>query len=122
VTAWSAESDRPGTAVAASTLMTAPTSLAAPSQAWHSGTMTFAAYLAAISLATVAAWFSIRGMLVLFPGVPTEEAIRWLILLMVLTCDPLAIAPTAAASGGRPDAECDGGVRRSSLFSDAIGI
>jgi hypothetical protein len=30
-----------------------------------------------------------------------EEAIRWLILLMVLTCDPLAIALTAAASARR---------------------
>jgi hypothetical protein len=28
----------------------------------------------------------------------SERAIRWLILLMVLTCDPLAIALTAAAS------------------------
>jgi hypothetical protein len=33
----------------------------------------------------------------------SEQAIRWLILLMVLTCDPLAIALTAAASAhGRP--------------------
>jgi hypothetical protein len=30
-----------------------------------------------------------------------EQAIRWLILLMVLCCDPLAIALTAAASAGR---------------------
>ncbi len=28
----------------------------------------------------------------------SERAMRWLILLMVLTCDPLAIALTAAAS------------------------
>jgi hypothetical protein len=28
----------------------------------------------------------------------SERAIRWLIALMVLTCDPLAIALTAAAS------------------------
>jgi hypothetical protein len=28
----------------------------------------------------------------------SERAIRWLILMMVLTCDPLAIALTAAAS------------------------
>jgi hypothetical protein len=34
------------------------------------------------------------------PGVGTdsERAIRWLIALMVLFCDPLAIALTAAAS------------------------
>ena len=31
-------------------------------------------------------------------GSSTEEAIRLLILLMVLTCDPLALALTAAAS------------------------
>lgn len=31
----------------------------------------------------------------------SERAIRWLIMLMVLTCDPLAIALTAAASAGR---------------------
>jgi hypothetical protein len=31
----------------------------------------------------------------------SERAIRWLIALMVLTCDPLAIALTAAASAGR---------------------
>jgi hypothetical protein len=31
----------------------------------------------------------------------SEQAIRWLILLMVLTCDPLAIALTAAASAQR---------------------
>jgi hypothetical protein len=31
-------------------------------------------------------------------GGTTEQAIRWLILAMVLTCDPLAIALTAAAS------------------------
>jgi hypothetical protein len=31
----------------------------------------------------------------------SERAIRWLILLMVLCCDPLAIALTAAASAGR---------------------
>jgi hypothetical protein len=34
-------------------------------------------------------------------GVDIERAIRWLILLMVLTCDPLAIALTVAASGTR---------------------
>jgi hypothetical protein len=32
-------------------------------------------------------------------GMDVERAIRWLILLMVLTCDPLAIALTMAASG-----------------------
>jgi hypothetical protein len=31
-------------------------------------------------------------------GGTTEQAIRWLILAMVLCCDPLAIALTAAAS------------------------
>jgi hypothetical protein len=31
----------------------------------------------------------------------SKRAIRWLILLMVLTCDPLAIALTAAASARR---------------------
>jgi hypothetical protein len=31
-------------------------------------------------------------------GATTEQAIRLLILLMVLTCDPLAVALTAAAS------------------------
>ncbi len=31
----------------------------------------------------------------------SERAIRWLIALMVLCCDPLAVALTAAASAGR---------------------
>jgi hypothetical protein len=31
----------------------------------------------------------------------SERAIRWLILMMVICCDPLAIALTAAASAGR---------------------
>jgi hypothetical protein len=31
----------------------------------------------------------------------SERAIRWLIALMVLCCDPLAIALTAAASARR---------------------
>jgi hypothetical protein len=37
------------------------------------------------------------------PGADTdsERAIRWLIVLMVLCCDPLAIALTAAASARR---------------------
>jgi hypothetical protein len=34
-------------------------------------------------------------------GGDSERAIRWLIALMVLTCDPLAIALTAAASSRR---------------------
>jgi hypothetical protein len=34
-------------------------------------------------------------------GATTEQAIRMLILLMVLTCDPLAVALTAAASRPR---------------------
>jgi hypothetical protein len=36
-------------------------------------------------------------------GVDVERAIRWLILLMVLTCDPLAIALMVAAAGSRSD-------------------
>jgi uncharacterized tellurite resistance protein B-like protein len=35
--------------------------------------------------------------------VDSERAIRWLIALMVLCCDPLAIALTAAASARRKD-------------------
>ena len=31
----------------------------------------------------------------------SEQAIRWLILMMVMCCDPLAIALTAAASARR---------------------
>jgi hypothetical protein len=34
----------------------------------------------------------------------SEQAIRWLIALMVLCCDPLAIALTAAASARRNEA------------------
>jgi hypothetical protein len=34
----------------------------------------------------------------------SERAIRWLIALMVLCCDPLAIALTAAASASRATA------------------
>jgi hypothetical protein len=34
-------------------------------------------------------------------GVDVERAIRWLILLMVVTCDPLAIALMVAAAGSR---------------------
>jgi hypothetical protein len=34
-------------------------------------------------------------------GVDVERAVRWLILLMVLTCDPLAIALMVAAAGSR---------------------
>ena len=34
-------------------------------------------------------------------GGDSERAIRWLIALMVLCCDPLAIALTAAASARR---------------------
>ena len=34
-------------------------------------------------------------------GTDSEQAIRWLIALMVLCCDPLAIALTAAASARR---------------------
>ena len=35
-------------------------------------------------------------------GISTELAIRWLILLIVLACDPTAIALTVAASARRP--------------------
>jgi hypothetical protein len=38
---------------------------------------------------------------VVFDVPDSETAIRWLILMMVLTCDPLAIALTAAASARR---------------------
>jgi hypothetical protein len=34
-------------------------------------------------------------------GADSEKAIRWLIALMVLCCDPLAIALTAATSARR---------------------
>ena len=37
----------------------------------------------------------------LLTGLKTEQAMRWLILAMVLCCDPLAIALTAAASARR---------------------
>jgi hypothetical protein len=33
-------------------------------------------------------------------GMETQQAIRWLILLMVLTCDPATIALAVAASIG----------------------
>jgi hypothetical protein len=42
-------------------------------------------------------------------GATTEQAIRLLILLMVMTCDPLALALTAAAAGrGRRDRQWPG--------------
>jgi hypothetical protein len=34
-------------------------------------------------------------------GTDAETAVRWLILLMVLCCDPSAIALTIAVAGGR---------------------
>jgi len=34
-------------------------------------------------------------------GTDAETAVRWLILLMVLCCDPAAIALTIAAAGAR---------------------
>jgi hypothetical protein len=43
----------------------------------------------------------IRYVAAVFGEQDSETAARWLILMMVLTCDPLAIAPTAAASGRR---------------------
>ena len=43
----------------------------------------------------------IQYVAAVFGVTDSETAIRWLILLMVLTCDPLAIALTAAASARR---------------------
>jgi len=43
----------------------------------------------------------IRYVLAVFGVNDAEAAIRWLILMMVLCCDPLAIALTAAASARR---------------------
>ena len=75
--------------------------------------------LAALALATVSAGFSIYGFTSIFVGAfwsvigmgvalellgidtDREKAIRRLIALMVLCCDPLAIALTAAASARR---------------------
>jgi hypothetical protein len=42
--------------------------------------------------------------LLLGVGGDSERAIRWLICLMVLICDPLAIVMTAAASARRSTA------------------
>jgi hypothetical protein len=39
--------------------------------------------------------------LAMMVGAPPEVAVRWLILLMVLCCDPAAIALTVAAAGSR---------------------
>jgi hypothetical protein len=39
--------------------------------------------------------------LAMMVGVTPEVAVRWLILLMVLCCDPAAIALTVAAAGSR---------------------
>ncbi len=43
----------------------------------------------------------IRYVAAIFGVADQETAIRWLIALMVLCCDPLAIALTAAASRAR---------------------
>jgi hypothetical protein len=43
----------------------------------------------------------IRYVAAIFGVADQETAIRWLIALMVLCCDPLAIALTAAASARR---------------------
>jgi hypothetical protein len=43
----------------------------------------------------------IRYVAAVFGVQDSETAVRWLILMVVLTCDPLAIALTAAASGRR---------------------
>jgi hypothetical protein len=48
-------------------MATGPLPVAPP---WQSGPMMFAAYAAAVALAGTAAYFSIRGMVVLFPGAP----------------------------------------------------
>jgi hypothetical protein len=39
-------------------------------------------------------------------GTDSETAVRWLILLMVLCCDPAAIALTIAVAGARSDVVC----------------
>jgi hypothetical protein len=69
-----------------------------------------AAYAVAVVLAG-AAFFSVKGLVVIFPGSPVPVVIMqspftagWLarrIALMVLCCDPLAIALTAATSSRR---------------------
>jgi hypothetical protein len=46
-----------------------------PATSEHRGTIDLAAYAAAIGLATVAAYFSIRGMAVVFPGAPVAIVI-----------------------------------------------
>jgi len=43
----------------------------------------------------------IRYVAAVFGVTDSETAIRWLIALMVLCCDPLAVALTAAASARR---------------------
>jgi hypothetical protein len=42
-----------------------------------------------------------NALLIGIAGRDSEQAIRWLIALMLLTCDPLAITLTAAASAWR---------------------
>jgi hypothetical protein len=54
-----------------------------------------------LALSTYPPAFPIRYVAAVFGVQDSETAIRWLILMMVLTCDPLAIAPTAAASARR---------------------
>jgi len=51
-------------------------------------------------------------------GATTEQAIRLLILMMVLTCDPLALALTAAASRPRGRATANGTTRLESVSMD----
>src|SRR5262249_41599414 len=51
-------------------------------------------------------------------GATTEQAIRLLILMMVLTCDPLALPLTAAGSGRRGRATANGTTRLESVSMD----
>jgi hypothetical protein len=60
-------------------------------------------------------------------GDDSERAIRWLILMMVMCCDPLAIALTAAASARRStDHVVEGGPVQSAycglLLVERLGV
>jgi hypothetical protein len=64
------------------------------------------AALAAETAHVEAATGPIRYLVVMI-GTDPETAVRWLILLMVLCCDPAAIALTVAAAGARsPNVKC----------------
>ncbi|SRR5579871_1150990 len=62
--------DAPPAAVDVPTATVAPEKATAPSGAWASGLVHALAYAVAVTLAGTAAYFSIRGMIVLFPGAP----------------------------------------------------